>query len=136
MRRWTSRPRDSGLRRVLVADDNRDAAESLATMFELLGHRVAIAYDGEQAVTEAERLQPEVVLLDLGMPRLDGLGAARRIREFPWAKNAVLIATTGWGQEQDRLASRSAGFDHHLVKPVAMSELEKIIAEMPPPEAV
>ncbi len=129
-------PRASGLRRVLVADDNRDAAESLATMFELLGHRVAIAYDGEQAVTEAERLQPEVVLLDLGMPRLDGLGAARRIREFPWAKNAVLIATTGWGQEQDRLASRSAGFDHHLVKPVAMSELEKIIAEMPPPEAV
>jgi len=118
-------------RRVLVADDNRDAAESLATMFELLGHQVAIAYDGEQAVAEAERLQPEVVLLDLGMPRLDGLGAARRIREFGWAKHTVLIATTGWGQEQDRLASRTAGFDYHLVKPVAMAELEKIIAHMP-----
>lgn len=128
-------PRAREHRRVLVADDNRDAAESLATMFELLGHQVAIAYDGEQAVAEAERLQPEVLLLDLGMPRLDGLGAARRIREFPWAMTAVLIATTGWGQEQDRLASRTAGFDHHLVKPVAMSDLEKIIAEMPPADA-
>jgi CheY-like chemotaxis protein len=115
-------------RRVLVADDNIDAAQSLGTLLQLQGHEVEVVFDGEQAVEAAQRFHPEVVLLDLGMPKLDGIGAARRLRACETAARATLVALTGWGQDADRSATRAAGFDHHLVKPVTVDVLEPILA--------
>jgi PAS domain S-box-containing protein len=115
--------------RILVVDDNRDSADSLAMMLKLLGHEVATAHDGLQAVEMVGAFQPNVALLDLGMPKLNGYDAARRIRD-KWGKNdLVLIALTGWGQEEDRRRTREAGFNHHLVKPVDLDALQKLIAE-------
>jgi PAS domain S-box-containing protein len=111
------RPRGAG-RRVLVADDNRDAAESLAVLLRLEGHDVIVADDGETALRLFEEQHPDVVLLDIGMPQMDGYEVARRIRALPGGRRVLLVALTGWGQEKDRAASREAGFDHHLVKPV------------------
>jgi signal transduction histidine kinase len=105
-------------RRILVVDDNADAAHALALFLRISGHEVEMAHDGLEAVAGAERHRPEVVLLDIGMPRLDGYGACRRIREQPWGKTMVIVALTGWGQEEDQLKTREAGFDAHLVKPV------------------
>jgi CheY-like chemotaxis protein len=110
-------------RHILVADDNPDCAESLAVLLRLLGHEVEIAGDGLEAVAAAERYRPETVLLDLGMPKLDGYGACRRIRERPWGKEIAIFALTGWAQESDRSKSREAGFDGHLVKPVGLTDL-------------
>jgi PAS domain S-box-containing protein len=119
-------------RRILVVDDNRDSADSLAMMLKLLGHEVATAHDGLQAVEMVGAFQPEVALLDLGMPKLNGFGAARRIRD-KWGDNGlVLIALTGWGQEEDKRRSKEAGFNHHLVKPVDPATLEKLLAELAP----
>lgn len=120
-------PSAAAPRRVLVADDNVDAAESLATMLRLLGHEVQIAFDGEQALAIAERQQPDLLLLDIGMPRVDGLTVARRVRATGWGRAARLIAITGWGQDADRLATRDAGFDEHLVKPVKASALREAV---------
>lgn len=117
-------------RRVLVADDNRDAAESLAVLLRLEGHEVTVADDGETALRIFNEQQPEVALLDIGMPQMDGYELARRIRARPGGKRVLLVALTGWGQEKDRAASREAGFDHHLVKPV---ETEAIAQLMQPP---
>jgi PAS domain S-box-containing protein len=117
-------------RRVLVVDDNRDGAESMAEMLRLLGDEVRTAHDGEEAVTEAERFRPGVVLMDVGMPRLNGLDATRRIREQPWGKGITIVALTGWGQEGDRGRSREAGCDGHLVKPVDLSDLEQLLGEL------
>ena len=114
-------------RRVLIADDNLDAAESLQLWLEMAGHDVHVAHDGHAAVAAAESLQPEVVLLDLGMPGLSGLEAARSIRQTPWGQTMVLIALTGWGQEEDRRQTREAGFDHHLIKPVSPDEIEALV---------
>jgi len=114
--------------RILVVDDNRDSAESLARLLQLMGHETAIAYDGLSAVDSAETFHPEVVLLDLGLPGLDGYEVARRIRAQQWGKDMTLIAATGWGQAEDRRRSREAGFDHHMVKPVDLHELEKVMA--------
>lgn len=115
-------------RRVLVVDDSRDGAESLGMMLELAGHQVALAFDGLEAIEQASRFQPDVILMDVGMPQLNGLDATRRIRQEPWSRNATIIALTGWGQECDREQSREAGCDGHLVKPVALDELQKILA--------
>jgi CheY-like chemotaxis protein len=115
-------------RRFLVADDNRDAADSLALLLQLAGGEVHTAYDGQEAVEAAARLRPDVILLDIGMPRLNGYDAARTIREQPWGKGVVLVALTGWGQEEDRRKSKEAGFDGHLVKPVDPQALEKLLA--------
>ncbi|VTU45327.1 hybrid sensor histidine kinase/response regulator [Variovorax sp. PBL-E5] len=104
--------------RILIADDLRDTADSLALLLEAMGHVVEVAYDGEQALRLAGAMQPEVVLLDLGMPRLNGYEACRQIRATPWGAAATLVAQTGWGQAHDRERTRAAGFDHHLIKPV------------------
>jgi len=114
-------------RRLLVVDDNRDAAESMSMLLEMWGHEVAFAYDGPSALATAERLQPEAVLLDIGLPGMDGYEVAERLRELPEARDAVLIAITGYGQEDDRLRSRQAGIDHHLVKPVAPDALRNLL---------
>jgi CheY-like chemotaxis protein len=110
-----------------VADDNADAATSLATLLKLSGHRVAIANDGHQAVEIVQRFQPDLVILDLGMPGLNGIEAARKIRALPCGRNVRLVALTGWGQEVDRQRTREAGFDWHLVKPVAPSQLAEVL---------
>ncbi len=105
-------------RNILIADDNQDALESLALMLRLEGHEVHCASDGEEALALAGLRRPEIVVLDVGMPKLDGCEVARRIRAESWGQHAVLVALTGWGQEVDRRRSREAGFDMHLVKPV------------------
>ena len=114
-------------RRVLIVDDNADSADSLAMLLQLGGHEAHTAYDGPEAVAAAARLQPEVLLLDLGLPGLDGCEVCRRIRQQPWAAGALLIAVTGWGQPDDKRRSQEAGFDGHLVKPVDPQALEKLI---------
>ena len=116
--------------RVLIVDDNRDAAQSLALMLDLEGHEVRTAADGLEALEVAEVFRPKVVLLDIGMPGIDGYETARRLRARPWAKSALLCAQTGWGQEDDKRKARSAGFDRHLVKPIDPEELNRILAEV------
>jgi CheY-like chemotaxis protein len=110
-----------------VADDNRDAAESLAMMLRLAGHEVHTAHDGQEAVDAARRLRPDVALLDIGMPKLTGYQAAGLIREGPHG-GVVLVAITGWGHEEDKQRAIQAGFDHHLTKPVAPADLAKLLA--------
>jgi two-component system, OmpR family, response regulator len=114
-------------RRLLVVDDNRDAAESMSMLLRMWGHEVAFAYDGPSALETAEQWRPEAVFLDIGLPGMDGYEVAARLRELPQARNAVLIAITGYGQEDDRVRSRRAGIDHHLVKPVAPDALRDLI---------
>lgn len=104
--------------RVLVADDNRDAAESLALHLELGGHEMRIAYDGEQALAAAAAFRPDIVFLDIGMPRLNGYEVAQRIRAEAWGKTMKLIAVTGWGQSEDKRRAFESGFDHHITKPI------------------
>ena len=115
-------------RRIVVADDNHDSAEVLATLLELHGHDVRVAHDGIEVLAIAETFKPHVVLLDLGMPKMDGYETARQTRDQPWGKNAMLIALTGWGQQQDRQRTAEAGFDAHLVKPVTDSDLFQLLA--------
>jgi PAS domain S-box-containing protein len=117
-------------RRILVVDDNRDGADSLAMMLKLMGNEVRTANDGVSAIDAAEQLQPDVILMDVGMPRLNGLDATRQIREKPWGRDVTIIALTGWGQEGDRERSRRAGCDGHLVKPVDLPDLQKLLAEI------
>jgi signal transduction histidine kinase len=115
-------------RRILVADDNADAAGSLALRLELAGHEVRTAQDGLEALAVARAFQPDVILLDLGMPAMDGYETARHLRRLEWGKQARLIALTGWGQQQDRVRTADAGFDIHLVKPVSEKDLFRAIA--------
>jgi signal transduction histidine kinase/CheY-like chemotaxis protein len=117
----------SSKRRILVVDDNRDSANSLAMLLERTGNDTFAAYDGEEAVETAASLRPDVILLDIGLPRLNGFDACRRIRQYAWAQNVLIIALTGWGQEDDRRRSVEAGFDGHLVKPVDHAELTKLL---------
>ncbi len=118
-------------RRILIADDNVDALESLARVLQLGGHVVFSASNGSLALERAEEHQPDVALLDVGMPLLDGYEVARRIRAQPWGKNLTLIAVTGWGQDSDRRRSREAGFDSHLVKPLDLDALTALLAQLP-----
>ena len=115
-------------RRILVVDDNVDSAESMAMMLELSGHDVALAHDGAEAIERAKEFQPDVAFLDLGMPKLNGYEAARSIREQPWGRQILLVALTGWGQEDDKRRTREAGFDAHIVKPIDFIALEKLLA--------
>src|SRR5205823_2257276 len=112
-------------RRVLVVDDNVDAAESLAILLRLWGHDVRITHTGPQALERAEEYQPEIALLDIGLPGLSGYEVARRLRQQPQFAATVLIAVTGYGQESDRRQSADAGFDHHLTKPVNPAYLQQ-----------
>jgi signal transduction histidine kinase/ActR/RegA family two-component response regulator len=116
-----------GPTRVLVVDDNRDAADSLRVLLELLGAEVRVAYDGLAAIEAVSADQPEVVLLDIGMPGMDGYEVARHIRQRPAWQDVTLIALTGWGQEKDRRNSEAAGFDHHLIKPVDIDALQSLL---------
>jgi PAS domain S-box-containing protein len=114
-------------RRVLVVDDNRDAADSLAIFLQTAGHVVHIAYDGESALQAADQLRPEVAIIDLGMPKMSGYEVCRRIRERDWGRQALLVAQTGWGQDEDKKRTREAGFDSHLVKPVDPMVIMRLI---------
>ena len=118
----------SAVRRILVVDDNVDAADSLGQLLEMLGNEVRTANDGEAGVGAAAQFRPDVVLMDIGMPKLNGYEAARRIRGHPWGAGMVLVALTGWGQDEDRKKTSDAGFNHHLVKPVETDALMKLLA--------
>jgi CheY-like chemotaxis protein len=118
----------SAKRRVLVADDNEDSAETLSLLLKALGNDVRAVHDGQRAVEEAESFRPDVALLDIGMPGLDGYEAARLIRAQPWGRQIVLIALTGWGLEEDVQKAHEAGFDRHLLKPVDIGPLQEAMA--------
>jgi signal transduction histidine kinase len=115
-------------RRILVVDDNRDNADSLYLVLKLLGQEVYAVHDGLEAIELAERLRPELILLDIGMPGLSGLDVCRHIRQKPWGKEVRLVAVTGWGQEVDRRKSKEAGFDLHLVKPLAHEDIMGLLS--------
>ena len=117
--------------RILVVDDNHDSALSLAMMLSIMGHETRTAHDGESAVETAESFLPEVVLLDIGLPKLNGYEVAQRIRQQPWGVSMFLVAVTGWGQDEDRQRSSEVGLNLHMVKPVEASALEKLLAELP-----
>lgn len=134
-----SKPAESGKaatatsqRRILVADDNKDAATTLAMMLRFMGNEVRTANDGLQAIEVGTVFHPDVILLDIGMPKLNGYETCRRIRKQPWGESILLIALTGWGQDDDKRRSREAGFDHHLVKPVDPAELKSLLAGYQP----
>jgi CheY-like chemotaxis protein len=116
--------------RVLVADDNRDAAESLAMVLGLAGYEVCIAFNGADALALAEKERPRAAIIDIGMPGMSGHEVARRMRLEAWGRNAVLIALTGWGQEQDKQAAKAAGFDEHLTKPVDPDTIEGVLEQL------
>lgn len=113
--------------RILVVDDNRDSATTLMTMLKLLGNEVRTAHDGLAAVEAAEQFQPDFILLDIGLPKLNGYEVCRVIRKQAWSDSVIIVALTGWGQEEDRRRSAQAGFDHHLVKPVELEKLTDIL---------
>jgi len=115
-------------RRVLIADDNKDAADSLAMLLEIDGHEVRVAHGGHAALALAQAFRPEVALLDIGMPELNGHEVAAALRKEPWGKAIKLVALTGWGQDSDRQQALEAGFDHHLTKPIDPDQLEALIA--------
>lgn len=118
--------------RILVVEDGKNAADILAMFFELEGHEVGVAYDGAQAVNLAESLRPHLILMDIGMPRMNGLEAARRIRATTGAGNAVIVALSGLDQEEDKRQCSEAGIDDHLAKPVAPDELRALIERYRP----
>lgn len=115
--------------RVLVVDDNRDSADSLAILLRLQGHDVRIAYDGAAALRAIAEDPPQLALIDVGMPGMDGLEVARRVRAQPQFRDVTLVAVTGWGQQKDRTASAAAGFDHHLMKPISIDSLAPFFAQ-------
>lgn len=117
-------------RRILVVDDNHDGAESLAMMLRLLGNEVTTVHDGLNAVVAAGAFRPQVILMDIGLPILNGLDATRQIRREPWGQNMTIIALTGWGQTNDRDLSRDAGCNGHLVKPVSIEDLERLLGKV------
>ena len=118
--------------RILVVDDNCDGADSLAEILALMGTDTRTAYDGQQAVSMASVFRPHVVLLDIGLPKLNGYEAARLIRQQSWSNGVMLIAITGWGQLKDRERTREARFDHHLIKPVDPQALLTLLARLQP----
>lgn len=117
-------------RRILVIDDNIDSAECMALLLRLGGHEVQMAHDGQAALDTALTFQPQIVLLDLGLPKLDGYEVARRLRAHPQIQKAILIALTGFGRAEDHQLSEQAGFDHHLTKPVDPNTVEALIKSL------
>jgi CheY-like chemotaxis protein len=115
-------------RKILVADDNRDAANALALLLRLAGHDVRVAHDGQAALALAREFQPDCAVLDIGMPDLNGYEVARRLRHSAFGKHVRLIALTGWGQDDDKRRAHDAGFDHHLTKPVDRERLDALLA--------
>ena len=125
-----SRPVGSRGRRILVVDDNEDVAGSLAMVLRHMGNTVFLAYNGKEAIARATEQRPEVILLDIGLPDISGYETCRKIRETLVDPSPIILALTGWGQEEDKRLSREAGFDRHLVKPVTPQSLEKLISEL------
>ena len=122
-------PVAAGVRcRIVVADDNRDAADSLQVLLELAGHDVSVAYNGQEALDLGARERPSVFVLDVGMPDMTGYEVARRIRQQAWGRGVLLLAVTGWGQDGDKEKAEAAGFDFHFTKPVNPDEVEERIA--------
>jgi PAS domain S-box-containing protein len=121
----------SSLRRILVVDDNVDAADSLAQLLEMIGNDVRVAYDGAAGIEAARTFRPVVVFCDIGMPKVNGYDVARHVRNEAWGQEMVLVALTGWGQDDDRQKSADAGFDRHLVKPVEDTALMKLLGGLP-----
>jgi len=118
--------------RILVVDDNRDGADSLSMMLKVMGNETRTAYDGESAVVAAGEFRPDVILLDIGLPKMSGYEVCRHIRKEAWSKQVVIVAQTGWGQVEDRQKTQEAGFDHHLVKPVDIAALTTLLAGLQP----
>jgi PAS domain S-box-containing protein len=131
----SARVAGSGLK-ILVVDDNRDAADSCALLMELSGHHIQTAYTGRRALELAETFGPHALLLDIGLPDLNGYQVAAKIREAPWGRGMYLIAVTGWGQEDDRRRAIEAGFDHHLTKPIAADTVESLLQSLDPTNRV
>jgi CheY-like chemotaxis protein len=118
----------SSTRRILVADDNAAAADTLAELLSLFGNEVQVVHDGQAALKTFSAWRPDVILLDIDMPGMDGYEVARRVREQTASGKVMLIALTGWGQEKDRKLAREAGFNHHLLKPVDLQALQALMA--------
>jgi len=116
--------------KILVVDDNPDAALSMAMMLSMMGHDTRTAHDGEAAVTTAEEFRPQVVLLDIGLPKLNGYEVAQRIRGQEWGATMFLVAITGWGQDEDRRRSEDVGMNLHMVKPVEPDALDRVLATL------
>lgn len=114
--------------KILVVDDNPDSALSMAMMLSMMGHETRTAHDGEAAVTSAEEFRPQVVLLDIGLPKLNGYEVAQRIRGQEWGTSMFLVAITGWGQDEDRRRSEDVGMNLHMVKPVEPDALDRVLA--------
>ena len=115
-------------RRILVVDDNLDAAQMLAALLEVQGHAVSVEYDARGAIERARRERPDVLLLDIGLPDMDGYELARRLRAQPESADATLVALSGYGQNQDREEAHQAGFDHYLVKPADLGQVSEVLA--------
>jgi CheY-like chemotaxis protein len=121
--------------RILVVDDNRAAADMLGMVVRMLGHDVRTAGDGEEGMRLAGEFLPDLILMDVGMPKMDGCTAARLIRQQPWGQTVTLVALTGWGQHEDKQRTKAAGFDYHLVKPAEPAELQRLLAMQHPRHA-
>ena len=131
-REATAPPRlPQGKRRILIIDDNRDAAETLRLLLNLTGHATTVAYAGPAGMEQARSFHPDVVLCDIGLPEMDGYAVARKLRQDPVTEMAYLIAVTGYGQDEDRNKALAAGFDLHLTKPVDPVELQKVLDSVP-----
>ena len=115
--------------KILIADDNRDAAQSLGTLLELSNHEVLIAHDGEEALRIARQAMPDAMILDIGMPCITGDQVARVIRSEPWGGKVLMIAVTGWGEPEDKVSATAAGFDHHLTKPIDVEVMERLLGD-------
>jgi len=116
--------------KILVVDDNPDSATSMAMMLSMMGHETRTAHDGEAALATAEQFRPQVVLLDIGLPKLNGYEVAQRIRQAEWGTAMFLVAITGWGQDEDRRRSEDVGMDLHMVKPVEPGALDRVLADL------
>jgi len=121
---------DEGKRSILVVDDNIDSAESLSLLMQFAGHETQVSHDGHDAVKKARSMRPDVIVLDIGLPLADGYDVCRTVRNEPWGKDIIIIALTGWGQEEDRIRSKEAGFDAHMVKPVDPADLINLMSEI------
>jgi CheY-like chemotaxis protein len=131
-----ARPVPDTRRRVLVVDDDEDSVESLAALVALMGHESVAARDGAEALKLAASFRPDTVLLDLGMPRMNGFEVCRAIREEPWGASMTIVAVTGWGQSEDRIRTSAAGFDDHFMKPLEPAALAEFLARPLPRAAV
>jgi CheY-like chemotaxis protein len=121
--------------RVLVVDDDRDVATGTGMILRAMGHDVRVAHDGAEALEIAAAFHPDAALVDLGMPNMNGYLLARRLREWRWTRNALLIAVTGWGGDRERERAKDAGFDHHLLKPAQPEQIAELLATVRPAES-